>query len=68
MYASSGDDELKANANLMVAELARCQRVHGNGYLSAFPEEFFARLCDGKKVWTPFSPPAPSPPWGRGES
>ena len=54
MYASSGDDELKAKANGMVAELAKCQRAHGDGYLSAFPEEFFARLRDGKKVWAPF--------------
>jgi DUF1680 family protein len=36
----------------MVAELARCQ--HGNGYLSAFPEEFFDRLREGKPVWAPF--------------
>jgi DUF1680 family protein len=54
MYASSGDDELKAKANSMVAELAKCQRAHGDGYLSAFPEEFFARLRDGKRVWAPF--------------
>ena len=54
MYASSGDDELKAKANGMVAELGKCQRTHGDGYLSAFPEEFFARLRDGKKVWVPF--------------
>jgi DUF1680 family protein len=54
MYASSGDDELKAKANGMVAELDKCQRAHGDGYLSAFPEEFFARLRDGKKVWAPF--------------
>jgi hypothetical protein len=54
MYASSGDDELKAKANSMVAELSKCQRAHGDGYLSAFPEEFFARLRDGKRVWAPF--------------
>jgi hypothetical protein len=54
MYASSGDDELKAKANSMVAELAKCQRALGDGYLSAFPEEFFARLRDGKRVWAPF--------------
>ena len=25
-----------------------------NGYLSAFPEEFFDRLREGRKVWAPF--------------
>jgi hypothetical protein len=54
MYASCGDDESKAKANGMVAELARCQRAHGDGYLSAFPKEFFERLREGKKVWAPF--------------
>jgi hypothetical protein len=54
MYASSGDDELRAKANGMVAELARCQRAHKDGYLSAFPKEFFERLREGKRVWAPF--------------
>ncbi|HXX24603.1 MAG TPA: beta-L-arabinofuranosidase domain-containing protein [Terriglobia bacterium] len=54
MCASAADDELKARANGMVMELARCQRAHGDGYLSAFPEEFFDRLRDGKEVWAPF--------------
>jgi len=54
MYAGSGDDELKAKADGMVAELARCQRAHGDGYLSAFPREFFERLREGKRVWAPF--------------
>ena len=54
MYASVGDAELKARGNSMVAELARCQRALGDGYLSAFPKEFFERLREGKRVWAPF--------------
>lgn len=54
MSASLGDAELKARGDAMVAELARCQQAIGNGYLSAFPEEFFDRLRDGKPVWAPF--------------
>lgn len=50
--ASLGDDALKRRADLMVTELARCQQA--NGYLSAFPEEFFDRLRDGRSVWAPF--------------
>jgi DUF1680 family protein len=54
MSASLGDAELKARGNDMVAELAKCQEALGNGYLSAFPEEFFDRLRVGRPVWAPF--------------
>jgi hypothetical protein len=54
MYASAGDGELKDKANAMVAQLADCQKALRNGYLSAFPEEFFDRLREGRKVWAPF--------------
>jgi DUF1680 family protein len=53
-FASSGDEELKRNGDLMVAELAKCQAQHKNGFLSAFPQELFDRLRDGVNVWAPF--------------
>jgi len=53
-FASSGDEELKHNADLVVSELAKCQSQHKNGYLSAFPLEWFDRLRDGVNVWAPF--------------
>jgi len=53
-FASSGDEELKRNGDVMVAELAKCQTRFKNGYLSAFPQEFFDRLRDGVNVWAPF--------------
>ena len=53
-YASSGDEELKRNGDVMVAELAKCQAQFKNGYLSAFPPELFDRLRDGVNVWAPF--------------
>ncbi len=53
-FASSGDEELKRNGDLMVAELAKCQAQHKSGYLSAFPQELFDRLRDGVNVWAPF--------------
>jgi uncharacterized protein len=53
-YASLGDDGLKAKGESIVAGLAKCQKAHGNGYLSAFPEDFFDRLQAGKDVWAPF--------------
>jgi len=53
-FASSSDEQLKSNGDLMVAELAKCQARHKNGYLSAFPQELFDRLRDGVNVWAPF--------------
>ena len=54
MSAGAGDQMLRDKGNLMVAELAKCQRANGNGYLSAFPTEFFDRLKAGQKVWAPW--------------
>jgi DUF1680 family protein len=54
MYASTGDEELKASGNTVVAELAKCQEALKSGYLSAFPIEFFDRLRERQKVWAPF--------------
>lgn len=53
-YASTGDGGIKDLANAMVAELARCQDALRTGYLSAFPEEEFDRLREGRQVWAPF--------------
>jgi DUF1680 family protein len=50
----SGDAELAARGEALVLELAKCQQARGNGYLSAFPEEFFDRLREGRRVWAPF--------------
>jgi uncharacterized protein len=52
--ASLGDESLKARGDQLVAELGKCQKALGNGYLSAFPETFFDRLRAGTNVWAPF--------------
>jgi uncharacterized protein len=54
MYASTGDEELKKNAALVVSELTKCQAAMKSGYLSAFPVEFFDRLRERQEVWAPF--------------
>src|SRR6266496_3455046 len=55
MYASTGDEDLKKNGDVVVAELAKCQRdLNNGGYLSAFPIDFFDRLRNRDKVWAPF--------------
>jgi len=53
-YASADNDTLRKRGDLLVAELAKCQKANGNGYLCAYPPDLFQRLVDGKKVWAPF--------------
>jgi hypothetical protein len=54
MYQSTGDEAVKARADLMVGELAKCQQALGGDYLSAFPLSFFDRLETGQNVWVPW--------------
>jgi len=55
MYASTGDEKLKAKADTIVAELAKCQKALGeSGYLSAFPETWIDRVESFKRVWAPY--------------
>ena len=54
VIAATGDAELRKNADYTVAALAACQQRHGNGYLSAFPEEFFDRVERSQRVWAPY--------------
>jgi uncharacterized protein len=53
-WAQTGDAAVRERGMLVAAALAQCQAALGNGYLSAFPEEFFERLRAGKPVWAPF--------------
>src|SRR5712692_850124 len=54
-YSSTGDEKLKSKGMAMVAELARCQKaLKADGYLGAYPTEFYDRLRERKKVWAPF--------------
>jgi uncharacterized protein len=54
LSASTGDTMPKGKGSLVVAELAKCQKANGSGYLSAFPPSFFDRLKAGQKVWAPW--------------
>ncbi|MGD0201864.1 MAG: beta-L-arabinofuranosidase domain-containing protein [Bryobacteraceae bacterium] len=54
MYSATGDQEIKAKGDYIVAELAKCQQKLAGGYLSAFPTELFDRLSARKEVWAPF--------------
>jgi uncharacterized protein len=54
MYASTGDQRLQARCAALVTGLAECQARFGDGYLSAFPKEFFDRVEQRKPVWVPY--------------
>jgi DUF1680 family protein len=55
MYASTGDERLKARVDGIVAELAKCQKALGtSGYLSAYPESFIDRVEARQQVWAPY--------------
>ncbi|MBN2311640.1 MAG: glycoside hydrolase family 127 protein [Candidatus Hydrogenedentes bacterium] len=55
MYASAGDEELKARGDAMVAEFAKCQEALGGEYLSAYPAAFWDRLeAMEKPPWAPY--------------
>jgi hypothetical protein len=55
MYASTGDEAFKARADLLVAEMSKCQQALGGGYLSAYPAAFFDRLeAMQNPPWAPY--------------
>ena len=53
IYAQTGDPLVKAKADHIVAELARCQEANGGEWLAAFPETYMHRIAKGKFVWAP---------------
>ena len=59
MYASTGDERLKARTEYLVTELARCQQAlptqgYNPGFLSAYPEFFFDCVDRCERVWAPY--------------
>jgi DUF1680 family protein len=63
LFASAGDQQAKAKADEIVAELAKCQQKLGGGYLSAFPTELFDRLDSLSGRPRDPNPNAPQLPW-----
>lgn len=50
---AEGDAELKAKADTIVHELARCQSENGGQWAASIPEKYFAWIARGKQVWAP---------------
>jgi DUF1680 family protein len=54
MYASTGDERLKAKGAAVVAGLDECQAKFPSGYLSAYPESLIDRVEVRQPVWAPY--------------
>ena len=52
-YHATGDEELKAKADAIVAELAECQKENGGQWVGPIPEKYLYRIAAGKPVWAP---------------
>jgi hypothetical protein len=52
LHAGTGDNFIKAKAGELVSILAECQAK--DGYLGAYPADFYERLRQHKEVWAPF--------------
>jgi DUF1680 family protein len=63
--ASTGDRELRRRLDGMVAELAECQRAHGNGYVGGIPggRELWQEIAAGRVRAEPFSLNGKWVPW-----
>ena len=48
MYASTGDERLKKRVDHMVAEIAKAQAQHGNGYAGPVRPEVWTQVFDNK--------------------
>ena len=53
IYDATGDPEIKGRADAMVADLARCQAAHGDGWAGSIPEKYLDWIARGKPVWAP---------------
>ena len=51
MFAQTGDASVRARAAYIVAELARCQQAHKDGYVGGTTVERDGKVVDGKIVY-----------------
>lgn len=53
IVAASGDAEVKAKADHIVAELGRCQQENGGEWAGSIPPQYLDWVARGKTVWAP---------------
>jgi DUF1680 family protein len=52
-YYAAGDIEIKAKADIIVHELALCQKENGGKWVGSVPEKYLHWIARGKGVWAP---------------
>ena len=52
-YQETGDEQIRAKADAIVAELAECQTENGGRWVGPIPEKYLYRIAAGKQVWAP---------------
>nr|WP_144922597.1 beta-L-arabinofuranosidase domain-containing protein [Paenibacillus bovis] len=52
-YDQTGDPELKVKADLIVDELAECQKDNGGKWVGSIPEKYLHWIASGKDIWAP---------------
>lgn len=53
IIASTGDIELKAKMDVIISELARCQKLNGGKWAGSIPEKYFKKLEEDDYIWSP---------------
>ena len=53
IYATTGDQEIKARADRIVSEIACCQRENGGEWAGSIPPKYLKWIARGKRVWAP---------------
>jgi DUF1680 family protein len=53
LWAATGDMEVKAKADKIVSELARCQQANGGEWAGSIPEKYLDMIARGQQVWAP---------------
>ena len=52
-YAATGDMELKAKADAIVAVLGECQQANGGEWVGSIPEKYLTWIAQGRAIWAP---------------
>ncbi len=52
-YYKTGDIELKAKAEVIINELAECQKDNGGKWVGPIPEKYLHWIAQGKAIWAP---------------
>lgn len=52
-YDVTGDRELKAKADVIIDELAECQKDNGGQWVGPIPEKYLYWIANGKAIWAP---------------